>query len=297
VDGFDGSSGTVFLTYTFTPSSLYQLTVTSTGGGSVTPGSGQFAAGSAVVLQATPDFGYEFLGWEGDVTSAVNPLSLVMNGNVTLTARFSLRQFTDGFETGNFSALNWTFGGSAPWVVQTNKVSLGQFAARSGAITNSQRTSLVLSMNTAAGLGSFDFSVSSEAGWDWLEFYVNGALSQRWSGEVDWRPHVFALTAGTNVLEWRYAKDFSISLGLDAAFIDNVDLPLTPTAFGPLAVSSSGTTVRLQAQRNHTYVIQASSDLKSWQPISTNMAVNGVIQIMDPHASDYPVRFYRAVLP
>jgi hypothetical protein len=181
--------------------------------------------------------------------------------------------------------------------VQSTNVSFGQFAARSSAITHAQTSSLSLSRVTPAGVGSFDLMVSSEEGWDRLEFYLNGALKERWSGNVGWRSYLFALSAGTNTMEWRYTKDFSISIGLDAAFIDNLELPSRPTLIQLLSFSSAGPRLQLQGQSNHLYVIQASSDLTNWQPIFTNIAVNGVIQISDPQAQIYPVRFYRAARP
>jgi hypothetical protein len=297
VDGFDGTSGMVSLSYDFAPAVLYQVTISATTGGSVSLASNSFPPGTTLTLQAFPDFGYDFVGWEGSVPSTDNPLSVVVNSDLVLTARFALRSFIDGFESGNFSRLPWNSGGDTPWIVQSNEVSLGGFAARSGVITNNQRSLLILSANTAAGIGSFDYKVSSETNWDWLEFYVNGVLNGRWSGEVGWQTHLFSLPAGTNTMEWRYTKDFSISLGLDAAFIDNLDLPSAPTLIQLLSFSSSGPRLQLQGQSNHPYVIQASADLVNWQPISTNFAVNGVIQISDPRAQFYPVRFYRAVRP
>jgi subtilisin family serine protease len=294
VDGFGGADGTVSLSYNFASSALYQVTINATTGGSVNVPSGPYAAGTTLTIQAFPDFGYEFVGWDGS-TSTDNPLSQLINSDLTLTARFEARSFTDGFESGDFSRLPWAFGVRAPWSIQSNQVSLGGFAARSGSISNNQSSSLFLTTNTPAGIGSFDYKVSSETNWDWLEFYVNGVLNDRWSGEVGWQTRLFTLPAGLNMLEWRYVKDFSLSFGLDAAFIDNVDLPSTPTVIGLVSVSSADRTIQLLAQRNYTYVIEASADLTTWQPISTNAALNGVIRITDSDATRHAVRFYRAV--
>jgi hypothetical protein len=296
VDGFDGAGGAIFLTYNFTPSVIYRLTVNVTPGGAVNVPSGEFAGGTPLLLQAVPDFGFEFAGWEGDFVSANNPLSITINADTTLTARFRTRSFADGFESGNFNALPWTFGGNAPWIVQTNQVSFGKFAARSGVIAHGQTSSMVLSRTTPAGVGAFDLRVSSEAEWDRLEFYLNGFLKQRWSGEVAWQTYQFAVPAGANSFEWRYAKDFSLSAGLDAAFLDNFDLPTAPAALQLLSSVSGGPRIRLAGQSSYTYVIQASSDLVNWQAISTNVAVNGLIQIKDPNAANYPARFYRGVI-
>lgn len=46
--------------------------------------------GTTVVLTATPDAGYQFDGWTGDITSSDNPLSVTLTEDVDVTANFSL---------------------------------------------------------------------------------------------------------------------------------------------------------------------------------------------------------------
>jgi hypothetical protein len=73
----------------------YQLTISSASGGSVaTPGEGTFAydAGIVVPLMATPDDGYQFLSWTGDIQHIGDPnaasTTIVMNGNYAILANF-----------------------------------------------------------------------------------------------------------------------------------------------------------------------------------------------------------------
>jgi hypothetical protein len=304
VDGFDGASGIVYLNYNFAASNVAHLTINTIESGTVSPGSGDYPVGSAVVLTATPNFNYEFVGWEGDVPSSANPLSFVVNRATTVTARFRTRVFTDGFETGTLTAQPWTTSGDLPWVVITTNVSFGQYAARSGPITDGQSSTLSLSITSGGGTGSFDYKVSSETNWDWLEFYVNGVpgLSpplQRWSGEVGWATYQFSAPAGTNILVWRYIKDPTGSAGLDAAFIDNVDIPPVITSIRLLNPTVGGFHVQFQGPASQPVRIQGSTNLISWQDISTMVLSNGdVIQFTDPQAPNYPFyRFYRAVSP
>lgn len=42
-----------------------------------------------------------------------------------------------------------------------------------------------------------------------------------------------------------------------------------------------------------SYILQRSSDLSNWSPFSTNVVVNGSLQIFDPNPA-VPLRFYRA---
>ncbi|PYI79694.1 MAG: hypothetical protein DME26_22970, partial [Verrucomicrobia bacterium] len=91
------------------------------------------------------------------------------------------------------------------------------------------------------------------------------------------------------------------TLGEDAAYIDNVDLPVISTALGlasaKLTLFSVGNSyqVQLAGQSGLEYVIQASPDLVNWQPIATSVATNGVIRFTEPGAAGKPSRFYRAV--
>jgi len=108
--------------------------------------------------------------------------------------------------------------------------------------------------------------------------------------------------AGTNRFEWRYVKDTSISVGLDAAFIDNINFPKASSSVASPqfrlevgAFSDGNVQVKVRGQVSQSYVIQASTDLTDWQPISTNQAVKGVITLIDPDANKYSLRYYRAV--
>ncbi len=69
---------------------------------------------------------------------------------------------------------------------------------------------------------SFWWKVSSEAGFDFLEFYTNGVLARAISGEVDWEPQFFNLSATTNVLTWLYRKDDSYTAGSNCGWLDQV---------------------------------------------------------------------------
>lgn len=306
VDGFDGASGVVFLDYSFTPSTVYNVSVSATGGGSVTPGSGDAVSNSTVVLTATPNSFFVFAGWTGSFISSDNPLSFVVNSNINLTANFQPASFSDDFETGNFLKLGWITSGNVPWSVQTNTVITGTFAARSGAIGHSQTSSLLLTTNFAGGAGSFYYKVSSEPGWDYFRFYVDGGLVQQASGEVDWQQYPFSLNGGTHTLEWRYVKDANNSAGSDAAFIDNVNLPFsvaidgsTPARLEIVRQPGGNLLVHVQGQTNQQYVIQGATDFIppiSWQSISTNIATNGVIDLVVPDVLASPMRFYRAVV-
>jgi hypothetical protein len=305
VDGLGGDFGNAVFSYSFSSTEiLYGILVSSSLGGVVLPANEYYPPGTAVSVLAVPDRNFGFVRWEdpsGNFISSVNPLPLVMNQNYYLEAKFRLLRYSDTFKTGNLTALSWSTVGAAPWAVTMVD---GQYAARSGAIGNGQSSSLVLITNLYAGTGSFDVRTSSELDWDWLEFYLNGALMNRWSGETAWQSYPFAVTEGANVLEWRYVKDANWGAGLDAAFLDNVYLPLEkpnpPLAKPELSLAPWATGIlqlQVLGQPNASYVIQGSTNLSTWTPLLTNQMVGASLQWVDPEASRFRYRFYRVLSP
>jgi hypothetical protein len=171
-------------------------------------------------------------------------------------------------------------------------------------IGGGQSSALILTNVLRAGRGTFELRVSSEPAWDTLEFRLNGTRFGRWSGEVEWTNVQFNVPAGTNVLEWRFSKDFQNNRGLDGAFLDNLDLPLTvpidsstPAQLEATRTSTGGVAITVRGQTNQVYLIQSSLDLVAWGTISTNVAVGGLIRLDHTAAQASSTMFYRAVSP
>jgi len=301
IDGYGGAFGDVDLAYQFTVHlSYFNLSIAPSLGGSVTPPAGSYPAGSTLLLTALPERSFQFTGWSGSIQTSANPIALVMTQDYVVSASFKATVYIEDFESGSLRGSNWSSGGSAPWTVQSGEAASGQFAARSGATGNSQQSYLVLTTNLMAGTGSFDFRVSSEQGWDGLGFYLNGILQQRWSGEVPWQTYLFTVTNGVNQLEWIYAKDANFSHGADAAWIDNLYLPLAGSAFLAqlqIAVSPVGQIqVVVQGMPGRSYAIQTCAVLSQWQTVFTGTSASGSFAWLDPAPPSAAARFYRAQL-
>jgi len=300
VDSLAGSVGNIILSSAFTPTPTYHVTLDASAGGQVDPAPGQFdvAANSSVTFTATPAPGYDFTGWSGSVSSLANPLAVTISSDTHVHANFTLRPvFGDGFESGNLTSLGWRVGGDQPWFVTTNTASSGNFSARSGAITNNQTSSLFLTTAFAGGTASFDYRVSSELGWDFFGFYLDGTLVQRWSGEVPWSTFGFNLSAGTHTLEWRYSKDPANYSGLDAVFIDNLVVPLASATLTAVATSTGAIELKAHGALNQTFVFQAAPSLPpQWVSISTNSQGTGSAILVDQPTAARTNRFYRLLI-
>ena len=67
----------------------YTLSVNMVGSGTVTPTSGSYLSGTIVSLSATPDAGWQFAGWSGDLSGTTNPLDVTLDSDKIITATFS----------------------------------------------------------------------------------------------------------------------------------------------------------------------------------------------------------------
>ena len=123
------------------------------------------------------------------------------------------------------TGITWTNSGSAVWFPQIVTTHDAVDAAQSGAIGDSQSSSL---QSTLVGPGTLTFwwKVSSESGYDFLTLYLNdvaqtGSLAKI-AGTVDWVQKTVSIPSGTNTVKWTYSKDVDTVAGSDAAWLDQV---------------------------------------------------------------------------
>jgi len=146
----------------------YSLTVNAVGG-SVTknPDKASYNHGETVTLEATPNAGYSFTTWSGDLSGSTNPAKLVVGANTSISAGFAPRTYSltatavdgsvtkspdkTGYNHGeavtleavpnkNYSFTNWSgdlSGGTNPvtLVMDTNKSVSAGFALKAYSLT------------------------------------------------------------------------------------------------------------------------------------------------------------------
>ncbi|MDT8304259.1 MAG: hypothetical protein RQ760_22435, partial [Sedimentisphaerales bacterium] len=116
--------------------------------------------------------------------------------------------------------LIFTTDGDLGWFAQTAVAYFDSDAVQSGDILDDQ-SSLIRTTVNGEGTASFFWKVSSEDGYDLLEFFIDGVLQDQISGIVDWHQMIYTITEpGPHILEWRYVKDYSVSGGDDSGWID-----------------------------------------------------------------------------
>jgi len=72
------------------PGNMYDVNINTIGNGSVITDAhcDSYTEGMMLELTAIPDAGYHFDSWEGDATGKSNPLSIIVDGNKSITASF-----------------------------------------------------------------------------------------------------------------------------------------------------------------------------------------------------------------
>lgn len=142
------------------------------------------------------------------------------------TLMFTVGTVREDFEVGDFSHMNWKFEYDLPWTVTDNQAYNGTYSAQSGAIGDNQLSSMIIEINTTTdGVISFYFKTSTEKNRDFLVFYIDYDLQDRWSGENDWQMVTYEIPAGNHILEWRYDKNQSDQDGEDRCWIDDIIFP------------------------------------------------------------------------
>ena len=69
----------------------YTLTTGATNGTiTLNPPGGIYSSGTVVTVTATPNTGYTFGSWSGDLSGSGNPATITINGNKSVTANFSV---------------------------------------------------------------------------------------------------------------------------------------------------------------------------------------------------------------
>ncbi|MBU1367833.1 MAG: DUF2341 domain-containing protein, partial [Candidatus Omnitrophica bacterium] len=132
----------------------------------------------------------------------------------------------DDFEQ---SLINYQHGGTSGWMLTTNSYQGNKSAGSNPNIEDYEDSSMQIAFSSDLGLQiSFYDSVSSEAGGDYLRFYINGSQYHSISGSADFAIQEFTLSDISQLysrswtLKWNYTKNGADTSGLDRGWIDDL---------------------------------------------------------------------------
>ena len=231
-----------------------------TEGGTVS-GAGTYEQGQTCTLTATPNESYEFLRWTegGILVSTDATYSFTVTENRSLVATFAIpvdpvgtvqaRYYPDmlnpgspyvkvvwgntveeDFETGDFSQYDWQVDPYYPWTITTNNPYEGQYCMKSGGagVANVVSNMTVTVTIPSDGEMSFFGKISSESGYDYGYFYIDGQQMVSYAGAGSWGEHTFPITAGDHTFQWRYTKDGSVNSYDDCFYVDYITFFKSP---------------------------------------------------------------------
>jgi len=177
-----------------------------------------------------------FTTWENCVaptninTAVINDNDIVVSWNVqdNLPLGEAYGIGADSFERNQVSegSLSYT-NGTYPWSIVSADAHSGSKCLVSASGNHSTTSEITATVNYDEPFEfSFWYKVSSESGWDYFYFYLDGEQKLSQSGTVAWSQYTTTLAAGSHTLSWRYTKDGSTSSGSDCVWIDDVTLPM-----------------------------------------------------------------------
>ncbi|HMP71938.1 MAG TPA: carboxypeptidase regulatory-like domain-containing protein [Kiritimatiellia bacterium] len=159
--------------------------------------------------QSSVDLATDVDVFEDEVTGGIDA-ALVRAGDIPLPVAL------------DNDTLIWVTGGNAPWRGQEMFSHDGVDAAQSGLIADSQQTWLETTV-TGPGTLSYWYQVSSEENYDFFIATRNGTdVLYEYSGETGWLYAEHLVPAGSHTFRWTYIKDFIVSSGFDAVWMDQV---------------------------------------------------------------------------
>lgn len=170
-------------------------------------------------------------GFRVRVSSISNPVAVFDASDETF-------EITDStFPENNQMPYGWFVptGADAGWQITNSLIYEGTHSLRSMPIGDAQTASIAYKSNFKAGTLSFYLKASTEVGYDYVSFSIDGvrqslpnAISkQGLTGRTPWVFASFPISAGNHTFTWTYKKDDSYAEAKDAGFLDAVLLPPT----------------------------------------------------------------------
>lgn len=212
--------------------------------------------------------------------------------------KFTVGTIKEDFETGNFSKLQWKFDYDLPWIVTKEQSYTGDYCAESGHIDDDEITSLLIEVETTTdGEISFQYKTSTELRCDYLVFYIDGELMDRWSGEIDWTKAVYEVNKGMHIFEWRYDKNKRDKDGSDRCWIDDVIFPGNTIVLGVESYTEKKDFDVYPNPANNYIVVDGDDiqeveiyDMMGRKVVSSEMQSSSVIEIDNLSSGIYMIR-------
>lgn len=284
----------------------YELTVVPAGGGTVTitPPGGVYASNTVVTLQAVPDPGWVFMGWQGQARTELN-MVIEMTHDQVAQAVFGTELHTAVSGAGQIVAIPDVARYPHGSVVQLVAVpEAGQFLGAWGGTATGRANPYYLVVTNPASLVSAVFATLEDQ-------QVTLVLRSEGSGRVTASPSSNLYEVGASVrlvaepdpreefVEWQgdaTGTTPSLNVLLDGSKSITAHFTSRPVvgAMPPLGgLLGNGFAVTLTGELSEVYTISRSTDLQEWLRVTTFTNVFGMTQWVDTGAKANGLGFYR----
>ncbi|HOX58544.1 MAG TPA: family 10 glycosylhydrolase [Candidatus Paceibacterota bacterium] len=261
-----------------------------------------YAPNSTVSLAGVPAAGWVFTNWSGDISSTLNPLTILVTNSLSVTGNFVasphdlILDNAQAVYTGG-----WTAGSSAP----------GYYGAdyRYSGTTGGPATATATYRPMVSVAGTYDVYLWYPQGSNratnapWVVSYSGGSVTSlvnQTTGGGGWaqiaRGKYFA--AGTNgyvQLANNTGTSGKVVMADAVRLIRSSAQTYVPLSFGPWDWDKTGC-LRLPVlgNRDQTCLVEGTTDFKQWLPVANVRVGDSPGQVMDADSHFYPYRFYRA---
>src|SRR5665213_2686133 len=148
-----------------------------------------------------------------------------------------------------------------------------------------------LTVPAAAGILTNDVDVDGDVLSAWLVVNVShGSLNLKPDGSFTYTPNTNFCGSDT----FTYLEDDGLIARNIATVTINVVNTNAPLSFDFGAMTATGFELKLSGPMVPSYIIEASTNLTDWTPISTNSGLTGNVVFTDIEATNFSQRYYRA---
>jgi hypothetical protein len=269
-----------------------RLTILSTNGVVVVnPASTNYAQGDIVTLTATPNVGYQFVGWSGHASGTTNQISVLMNTNKIIVPRF--RVPGDDFEQ------RIPLSGTTITHNELQNTGATKEAGEPNHAGNAGGKSLWWTW-TAPASGTAVVTTAGSTFRNALAAYTGSTVSNLTVVATN------LAGAGTNTSQITFATvsgatyHFAVD-GFNAAAGNvtlNLSLPVVNISLGQPTRGGDGLFhFTITSSLGAVLRVEATTNLTIWAPIATVTNTTGTMDFADPSSPSFPLRFYRVVVP
>src|SRR5688500_9094903 len=133
---------------------------------------------------------------------------------------------------------NVTFG-SSTWVRSSTRAHGGSWSWKSNNTANSTTSNSNINVPVGATSLTFWYYVSTESGFDFFRFFIDGVQQFEASGEGGWTQAGPYDMTGVSSIRFRYAKDASEDAGDNACYVDDIEFATgAPEVTGAVSLSA-----------------------------------------------------------